>query len=206
MTLIPGTETLNRRGEVSATLGWLPGIRFFAKYLPDLFSSKRLQSVRDLHGIAAMAIFKRLNTGEGCRAKEPRRHDILDLLLKVKGHDGLPMQYGELVSEALTQLIAGSDTVSNSSCAIIYWVLARERASPGYVLPRLHDELDTAIPGDNLATHTQVKNLPFLRRCIDEAMPLTFHLRSRTPQSCYFGRWCMLQWHPFSCWNGIECT
>ncbi|KAI4743710.1 cytochrome p450 benzoate 4-monooxygenase [Aureobasidium sp. EXF-12298] len=169
--LIRGAETLNRRGEVSATLGWLPALGPIARYLPDPFFSKGLRSVRDLHGIAVMAVSKRLDAGEGSRAKA-HRHDILDLLLKAKGPDGLPMQYEELVSEALTQLIAGSDTVSNTSCAIIYWILAGERASPGSVLPRLHDELDTAIPGNDIATHTQVKNLPFLRRCIDEAMRL----------------------------------
>ena len=127
--------------------------------------------MRDLHGIAAMAVSKRLDTGEGSRAKA-HRHDILDLLLKAKGPDGLPMQYEELVSEALTQLIAGSDTVSNTSCTIIYWILAGERASPGSILPRLQCELDTAITGNDIATHNQVKNLPFLRRCIDEAMRL----------------------------------
>jgi benzoate 4-monooxygenase len=169
--LIRGAETLNRRGEVSATLGWVPALRPIAKYLPDPFFSKGLRSVRDIHGIAAMAVSKRLDVSERSRAKA-HRHDILDLLLKAKGPDGLFMHYEELVSEALTQLIAGSDTVSNTSCAIIYWILAGERASPGLVLPRLHDELDTAIPGNDIATHTQVKNLPFLRRCIDEAMRL----------------------------------
>jgi benzoate 4-monooxygenase len=119
-----------------------------------------------------MAVSKRLDTGEAGRAKESRRHDILDLLLKAKGPDGLPMQYDELVSEALRQLIAGSDTVSNTSCAIVYWILAGERESPGSILPRLHNELDTVIPGNDIATHPQVKNLPFLRRCIDEAMRL----------------------------------
>ncbi|KAI4852417.1 hypothetical protein E4T44_01500, partial [Aureobasidium sp. EXF-8845] len=61
--------------------------------------------------------------------KDTPNNDILDLLLKSKGPDGLPMRYDKLVSEALTQLIAGSDTVSNTSCAIIHWILAGERAN-----------------------------------------------------------------------------
>jgi benzoate 4-monooxygenase len=171
--LIRGAETLNRRGEVSSTLGLLPAMRPFAKYLPDPFFSKGLQSVKDLHGITAMAVSKRLEIIERETSKETPNNDILDLLLKSKGPDGLPMQYDELVSEALTQLIAGSDTVSNTSCAIIYWILAGERACPGTILPRLRHELDTAIPDiDSIATHAQVKNLPFLRRFIDEAMRL----------------------------------
>ena len=32
----------------------------------------------------------------------------------------------ELTAEALTQLIAGSDTTSNTSCAWLYWCLKTE--------------------------------------------------------------------------------
>ncbi|KAG9815000.1 putative benzoate 4-monooxygenase cytochrome P450, partial [Aureobasidium melanogenum] len=168
--LTRGAETLNRRGEVSSTLGWLPSLRPFAKYLPDPFFTKGMQSVKNLHGIASMAVSKRLeDTGK----QRHQRHDILALLLKSKGPDGLPMQRDELISEALTQLIAGSDTVSNTSCAIIHWILAGERDAPGTILPRLQQELDVAIPDtDAIATHAQVKNLSFLRRCIDEGMRL----------------------------------
>ncbi|KAH0343491.1 putative benzoate 4-monooxygenase cytochrome P450, partial [Aureobasidium melanogenum] len=168
--LTRGAETLNRRGEVSSTLGWLPSLRPFAKYLPDPFFTKGMQSVKNLHGIACMAVSKRLDaTGK----QEGQRHDILAMLLKSKGSDGMPMQRDELISEALTQLIAGSDTVSNTSCAIIYWILAGERDAPGTILPRLQQELDAAIPDtDAIATHAQVKNLPYLRRCIDEGMRL----------------------------------
>lgn len=166
-----GAETLNRRGEVSSTLGWLPVLRPFARYLPDPFFTKGIQSVQNLHGIASMAVSKRLD--DTSKQDQNNRHDILALLLKSKGPDGLPMQRNELISESLTQLIAGSDTVSNTSCAIIYWILAGERDAPGTVLPRLQHELDAAIPDrDAMATHNQVKNLPFLRRCMDEAMRL----------------------------------
>lgn len=47
---VPGAETLNRRGEVSSTLGLLPALRPWAQYLPDPFFSKGLKSVKDLHG------------------------------------------------------------------------------------------------------------------------------------------------------------
>ncbi|KAI4728747.1 cytochrome p450 benzoate 4-monooxygenase [Aureobasidium sp. EXF-10728] len=146
-----GAETLNRRGEVSSTLGWLPSLRPFAAYLPDPFFSKGLASVQNLHGIAAKAISDRLAE---VKKQEDKHHDILALLLKTKGLDGLPMQPNEITSEALTQLIAGSDTVSNTSCAIIYWILAGEREYPGTILPRLHRELDAAIPSSAaIATH-----------------------------------------------------
>ncbi|KAM0820327.1 putative Benzoate 4-monooxygenase [Seiridium cardinale] len=171
-TYVAGAETLNRRGEVSSTLGLLPAIRPWAKYLPDPFFSKGLQSVADLHGIAIAAVTKRLDGMKGSNPSH-KRHDILEMLVHSTDSDGNPMPQDELVSEALTQLIAGSDTVSNTACAVIYWILAGERRAPGTIIPRLQAELDAAIPSSSaIAAHADVKNLKFLRQCIDEGMRL----------------------------------
>lgn len=183
---VPGAETLNRRGEVSSTLGLLPQIRPFAKHLPDPFFSQGLQSVANLHGIALAAVDRRLGSQEAAEKGEAGhgtiaakgRHDILEMLTRAKDANGQPIGRLELISEALTQLIAGSDTVSNTACAVFYWIMHGERASPGTIISRLQAELDEAIPTldetdiNAVARHSQVKNLPFLRRCIDEAMRL----------------------------------
>lgn len=95
------------------------------------------------------------------------------MLCNSKDAEGNPMPTDELISEALTQLIAGSDTVSNTACAVIYWILDGERRNPGKVVPRLQAELDEAVHADpSIAMHGEVKNLPFLRLCIDEGMRL----------------------------------
>ncbi|KAH0287137.1 cytochrome p450 benzoate 4-monooxygenase [Aureobasidium namibiae CBS 147.97] len=183
MTRIAGAETLNRRGEVSATLGWMPALRPFAEFLPDAFFSRGLQSVKDLHGIAALAVSQRLDAVQQEMAKESDRHDILALLLKAKDPDGEAVPYEEVVSEALTQLIAGSDTISNTACAIIYLILAGERDAPGTILPRLQRELDAAIPGnEKVAMHKQIKNAEFLKRCIHEGMRLHSTSALRLPR------------------------
>ncbi|KAK5628879.1 hypothetical protein RRF57_004594 [Xylaria bambusicola] len=172
-TYVPGAETLNRRGEVCSTLGLLPALRPWAKHLPDPFFSKGLRSVKNLHGIAAAAVTKRLENTEGTQSGIPQRRDILEMLCRSKDADGHAMQRDELVSETLTQLIAGSDTVSNTACAVIYWILHGERQSPGTIVPRLQAELDEAIAANSsISTHGEVKNLQFLRLCIDEAMRL----------------------------------
>lgn len=172
VTYVSGAETLNRRGEVSSTLGLLPAIRPYARYLPDPFFSKGLQSVRNLHGMAVAAVEKRLAAAQQTDGNKSR-NDILDMLLRAKDFDGNPMPRDELVSEALTQLIAGSDTVSNTTCAVIYYILAGERAAPGTILPKLLKELDGAIStSEEIAQYSQVRNLEYLRRCIDEAMRL----------------------------------
>ncbi|KAI1820167.1 cytochrome p450 benzoate 4-monooxygenase [Xylaria intraflava] len=167
-TYVPGAETLNRRGEVSSTLGILPALRPWARYLPDPFFAKGVQSVRNLHGIADAAVAKRLAAGE-----TSSRHDILEMLRRGKDAQGNPMGREELVSEALTLLAAGSDSVSNTACAIFYWILDGERRRPGTVVPRLQAELDKAVhASSSIAMHSEVKSLRFLRLCIDEAMRL----------------------------------
>ncbi|KAI1817339.1 cytochrome p450 benzoate 4-monooxygenase [Poronia punctata] len=164
---VSGAETLNRRGEVSSTLGLLPALRPWARYLPDPFFSNGLKSVKSLHGIAVAAVKRRLEAND-----QPKRHDILEMLCQSKDAQGNPMPLDELISEALTQLIAGSDTVSNTTCAIIYWILDGERRNPGKIIPRLQAELEAAIGGSTIAQHSEVKSLPFLRQCIDEGMRL----------------------------------
>ncbi|KAI1158429.1 cytochrome p450 benzoate 4-monooxygenase [Nemania serpens] len=173
-TYVSGAETLNRRGQVSSTLGLLPALRPWARYLPHPFFYRGLQSVKNLHGIAYAAVTKRLESMEGgSKPGAQQRHDILEMLCRSKDAEGKPMPRDELVSEALTELIAGSDTVSNTACAVIYWILDGERRNPGTVVPRLQAELDEAIHASpSIAAHREVKNLQFLRLCIDEGMRL----------------------------------
>lgn len=121
---VSGAETLNRRGEVSSTIGLLLPIKPWAKYLPDPFFSKGLQSVSHLHGIAVAAVARRLGQSKGSQSglgdhQEQRRNDILDMLVHTVDSSGQPMPRDELIAEVLTQLIAGSDTVSNTSCAVL---------------------------------------------------------------------------------------
>ncbi|KAJ5913994.1 Cytochrome P450 [Penicillium tannophilum] len=167
----PAVDVLNRRGEVSSTLGLLPALRPWAKYLPDPFFTKGIAAVENLTGIAVAAVASRLDAAE--KGLIDTRGDILSRLLQAKDANGNPMGRAELTSEALTQLIAGSDTISNTSCAVFYWILHGERCAPGTIVSRLREELDQAI-GDQseIASYSQVRDLPFLRRCIDEGMRL----------------------------------
>jgi len=170
----PAVEVLNRRGEISTTLGLLPALRPWAKYLPDPFFSLGIEAVQNLNGIAVAAVAKRLDAAEkGLAGAGNDRNDLLARLMQGEDAEGNIMGRQEVTAEALTQLIAGSDTISNTACAIFYWTLHGERANPGSVIPRLQEELDAAIPaGTDVATYSMVKHLPFLKRCIDEGMRL----------------------------------
>lgn len=78
---------------------WRP----IARKLP--WYKKGQSNVQSLAGIAIMAVAKRL-------ARPTDRTDLLSKLQSGKDEDGNPMGRAELTAEALTLLIAGSDTTS----------------------------------------------------------------------------------------------
>ncbi|KAI1745270.1 cytochrome P450 [Xylaria scruposa] len=158
----PAVEILNRRGEVSAALGCYPWIKPYAKWLPDPFFSKGLTAVENLAGIAIARVKDRLDN-----PPDINRKDLLARLQEGRDEKGEPLGFQELTAEALTQLIAGSDTTSNSSCALLYYV-AR---TPG-VLKKLQEELDAAIPNNStkVPDYESVRNLPYLEAVINETL------------------------------------
>lgn len=152
-TYVQAVEVLNRRGEVSATLGCLPRLIPYAKYLPDRFFKDGVQAVENLAGIAVARVNERLKPEV---MEKNTRVDLLSRLMEGKDSNGNKLGREELTAEALTQLIAGSDTTSNTTCAILYWCMS----TPG-VIPKLQKVLDEAIPDDvDVPTHAMVKDIP----------------------------------------------
>ena len=101
----PAVRILNERGDYSASMGVLPPwIRPFLKKFHPWYR-KGSASTANLAGIAIAAVCKRLKTPVD-------RTDLLSKLQKGKDDEGKPMGPPELTAEALTQLIAGSDTTS----------------------------------------------------------------------------------------------
>ncbi|KAJ4327134.1 hypothetical protein N0V84_002396 [Fusarium piperis] len=154
-------EILNRRGEVSATLGCFPQLKPYAKWLPDPFFSKGLNAVQNLAGIAIARVKTRLDN-----PPPVERKDVLARLMEGRDEKGQPLGREELTAEALTQIIAGSDTTSNSSCALLYHVTR----TPG-VLEKLQAELDASIPSHiSVPTFDMVRDLPYLNCVINETL------------------------------------
>lgn len=106
---IPAVQILNDRGEYSASLGVLPPWwRPFAQRLPWFAQGK--EAVHNLSGLAVAAVSKRLSGDPS--AEGVHKADLLAKLQEGKDESGAPMGSQELTAEALTQLIAGSDTTS----------------------------------------------------------------------------------------------
>lgn len=149
---VPAVEVLNRRGEVSAALGCFPALIPFAKYIPDRFFKDGLEAVENLAGIAVARVNERLKPEV---MANNTRVDLLARLMEGRDATGAKLGREELTAEALTQLIAGSDTTSNTSCAILYWAVR----TPG-VVPKLQKVLDETIPKDvDVPTHAMVKDI-----------------------------------------------
>ena len=154
ITYTPAVQVINQRGEVSATLGCLPSLKPYAKYLPDRFFRDGVEAVANLAGIAVARVNERLQPGAEEEGNE--RVDLLARLMEGKDENGNKLGRAELTAEALTQLIAGSDTTSNTSCALLYWCLR----TPG-VMERLQKEVDDALPEDVVVPeYSMVKDLP----------------------------------------------
>ncbi|KAK4913557.1 hypothetical protein LTR66_017204 [Elasticomyces elasticus] len=83
-----------------------------------------------------------------------------------KDAKGEPLGREELTAEALTQLIAGSDTTSNTSCAILYYVLRTPN-----VLSEVQTELDEAFPIGTVPSYDSVKDLPYLTAILGYTFP-----------------------------------
>ncbi|KAI0968047.1 cytochrome P450 [Xylaria arbuscula] len=158
----PAVEILNRRGEVSATLGCLPSIKPYAKWLPDPFFSQGLAAVEQLAGIAIARVKDRLDN-----PPDINRKDLLARLQEGRDEKGEPLGFEELTAEALTQLIAGSDTTSNSSCALLYYAARTPR-----VVKKLQEELDAVVPDSatKVPDYESIRNLPFLEAVINETL------------------------------------
>jgi len=95
-------------------VGVMPWIKPYTPYIFwDNFFPQGLQSVKDLAQIAVTAVEKRKKSGSN-------RKDLLYYLMNARDPDtDQPMPDPELKAEALTQLIAGSDTTSNSLTHIL---------------------------------------------------------------------------------------
>ncbi|KAG6839759.1 hypothetical protein C0991_011914 [Blastosporella zonata] len=162
---VPAVQILNGRGEFSMALGVLPlWWRPIAKMIP--WYRRGSEDVKTLAGIAIMAVKKRL-AAEAEMGGAGARVDLLAKLRSARDAEGNEMSREELTAEALTLLIAGSDTTSNSTCAIIY-PLATHPATQH----KLQAELDAELGSEDLlaATADQVKRLPFLDACINEGL------------------------------------
>lgn len=127
---------------------WAPG-----KKQLDLFTSVAINQVR-----------KRLDA----RGGEYSHTDFFERVLLDKDGTSRELPFMELVSEAIVLLNAGSDTTSSSLTSLVY-----EVARHPEVQSKLHEELDRFLdPTTDIADFDTVKDLPYLKSCLNENLRL----------------------------------
>jgi benzoate 4-monooxygenase len=117
--------------------------------IPDPVFQQGLYAMNTVNGIGAARVDERI-------AKPSQRTDLLTKLMEARDETGKPLSREELISEALTQVVAGADTTSNSLCPIIFYI-----ARDADVQKKLHTELDLELGDlDGVPEYSQIKNLP----------------------------------------------
>lgn len=99
-------------------------------------------------------------------APDPRRDDVLSLLVQSRTTEGEALTDGEIRDELITLLIAGHETTSASGC----WVLHR-LATHADVRARLLAELDRAF-GSGPIDPAELGALPYLDAVVNESLRL----------------------------------
>ncbi|KAI0091644.1 cytochrome P450 monooxygenase pc-bph [Irpex rosettiformis] len=164
---INAIDTINRSSAFNSFIGSLPS--WFRPHVMNLpFFKHKFGARKKLAAMAATAVSKRINS-----VKPILRADFLSKLLEGRDGNGEPMGKQELSSEALSLLVGGSDTVANSSAAIIYYL-----AQNTHIQRKLQASLDAALgPPDfslsvedsiNDVNLTKLKDCEYLNNTINE--------------------------------------
>ncbi|KAJ7611713.1 cytochrome P450 [Roridomyces roridus] len=147
---------VDEREHFAAVLGLVhPVLQNIATRMPFLAGQKATSALEEL---ARQHVLKRLESGT-------RRDDILGKLILARGFDQREPgeeEVRELTAEAVTLLIAGSDTTSNSLAVILHLICTH----PG-VYEKLLAMLFEVCDGDS---YERAKDVPYLQATINEAL------------------------------------
>ncbi|KAM0420484.1 hypothetical protein ACHAPT_011779 [Fusarium lateritium] len=155
--------------------GWFRFLRGILTFLPGWFRShwcKGSQFDAMVHHLTRVRVERHRN-GEYL-------DDIIRCVIEDKNGDLRGLDTGEIEAEVSVLLDAGSDTTAIALTHVMYNLLRHPE-----VLQRLRDELTKNLEGDSpVASYGQVKNLPYLRACLDESLrllpPVSFGLNRKT--------------------------
>ncbi|KAJ7248860.1 benzoate para-hydroxylase [Mycena haematopus] len=151
---------VDEREHFAAIVGIHPFIQTVVNSLPFLSGNKATSGLEEL---ARRQVLKRLLSGD-------HRGDILGKLIAARGYDVRSPnadEIAELTAEAVTLLIAGSDTTSNSIAVTLHFIATNPR-----VYAKLLGLLLEASSGENELSYEQAKDISYLQATINEGLRL----------------------------------
>ncbi|KAF2963093.1 hypothetical protein GQX73_g10485 [Xylaria multiplex] len=97
-----------------------------------------------------------------------KQDDFFQSLMENKNGGANNLPWGEVVAEVNIMMNAGSVTTAIAVTNVLYALLKHPKA-----LSRLREEVDAVLePNEIVAPYSKVKNLPYLRACLDESLRL----------------------------------
>ena len=163
--------------KVSATLGWAPEWMSTIKALTSWHSMHKAGN--ELRDVTIHLLRNRIRMeDEQMAAGKGPINDFFSTLLWNRDNEPLGLEFGELVTEASNLFNAAGE---NNEIALTntIWLLAGNPKAAA----RLREELDANFLEDSIVpAYDTVKDLPYLRACIDEALRLRPSLPGGLPR------------------------
>jgi len=186
-------ESLHNGVRYGLTVGNLTSLNFihFFKRVVDTFPTlaARLGSTggSDFEDICIGKLRKRLLDGPPNRSSGDFMKYILEDKTRATGSDSLSHeQFRSLVADTMMMMNAGSDTTA-SALTTTTWYLLRHPKSLARLRQELRDHTGISETGnlsaeESIFAYDVVKDLPFLRACIDETLRLRSPLAYQLPR------------------------
>ncbi|KAJ9611875.1 hypothetical protein H2204_015117 [Knufia peltigerae] len=145
---------------------WIPGI-----YRTGTCAARNWDAIVLQRSQARLDAYKR---GE-------KLEDFFQVLMEDKNGKANNLEWGEINAEVNIMMNAGSTTTAIALANVLYHLLKHPQ-----VLAKLRLEVDAVLePDEVVAPYNKVKNLPYLRACLDESLrifsPTTHNLGRKTP-------------------------
>ncbi|KAI2946036.1 hypothetical protein CBS147322_7314 [Aspergillus niger] len=106
--------------------------------------------------------------------------DFLGCLIEDKRGVGRELERGEIEAEAGLLLDAGSDTTAIALTNVMYYLIKNPQS-----LIKLREEVSGAVLENGVAPYAKVRNLPYLKACLEESLrlspPVPRGLERKTP-------------------------
>ncbi|KAF4785598.1 cytochrome P450 oxidoreductase [Colletotrichum scovillei] len=173
-------HSMNQGAIAQAAFVWdydlWPWVEWLSKTIPSRWKKmwKDFEPWDDCYYHAAAERLRRYQSGE-------QLDDFFTCMMEDKTGSPNNLDWGEIVAEVGAIINAGSDTTAIALTHILEILIKH----PNH-MKKLREEIDSVLDSDEvIAPYDKVKDLPFLRACIDEALriipPTSAPLPRRTP-------------------------